>query len=141
MLPAPGQIERALGFRADGLDDLAVSAEVLDAPDHLDVHQARLVTDRSPSVDGARGLVHVVTGSNPLASAKDLTAASEIKGMDLARMAVQRNGGAWLEPPTAATTGGAVVTSDADDIRHLLRTLGARVGMARVARRAGALRP
>ena len=27
---------------------------------------------------------------------------------------------------TAATTGGAVVTSDADDIRHLLRTLGVR---------------
>ena len=28
---------------------------------------------------------------------------------------------------TAATTGGAVVTSDMDDIRHLLRTLGVRI--------------
>jgi predicted nucleic acid-binding protein len=28
---------------------------------------------------------------------------------------------------TAATTGGAVVTSDTDDIRHLLRTLGVRL--------------
>jgi len=47
MLPAPGQVERALGFRVDGLDDLAVFAEILDAASHLDVHHAWLVTDRS----------------------------------------------------------------------------------------------
>jgi len=69
------------------------------------MHHAWLVTDRSPSVDGACGLVHVAAGSDPLASAKDLTGASEIEGVHLAGMAVQRNGAARLDftGPTAAT--------------------------------------
>src|SRR6266581_3993728 len=41
MLPAPGQVHRALGVRVHGLDDLAVLTEILDGADDLDVHHAR----------------------------------------------------------------------------------------------------
>jgi hypothetical protein len=40
---------------------------------------------------------HVVTGPDPLAGAQDLPGTSEVEGMDLAGMAVQRHGAAWLE--------------------------------------------
>src|ERR1044071_3721903 len=73
VLPAPGQVHRALGFRIHGLDDLAVVAEVLDGAGDLDVHHAGLVADGSPSVEGARGLVDVVAGSDALAGPEDLT--------------------------------------------------------------------
>jgi hypothetical protein len=37
VLPAPGQVQRALGARVDGVDDLAVLAEILDGAGDLDV--------------------------------------------------------------------------------------------------------
>src|SRR5689334_8531514 len=83
MLPAPGQVPRAPGFRVHGLDDLAVPAEILDAAGDLDVHHTRLVADRSPAVHGSGGLVHVVTGSDSLAGAEDLTRASEVDRVQL----------------------------------------------------------
>ena len=70
MLPAPGQIPRAPGFRVHGLDDLAVPAEILDAAGDLDVYHTWLVADRSPTVHGSSGLVHVVTGPDSLARAE-----------------------------------------------------------------------
>src|SRR5215831_16491363 len=51
-----------------------------------------------PSVDGAWGLVHVVTGPYPLAGAEDLTRASEVERVYLAAVTMQRNGAARLEP-------------------------------------------
>ena len=98
MLPAPSQIERALGFRGDGLDDLVVVAEILDGVGDLDMHDAWLITDRLPTVDCACRLVHVVTGTYPLASPEDLTGASLVERVYLAGMSMHRNGAAWLEP-------------------------------------------
>src|SRR6516165_557158 len=98
MLPAPGQVDLPLRRRADGLGDLAILTEVLDDTGHLDVYHAWPVTDRSPPVDHAGGLVHVVTGPDPLAGAEDLPGAREVEGVDLPGMAVHRHGAAWVEP-------------------------------------------
>src|SRR5215471_2300737 len=62
------------------------------------MHHAGLITDRPPSVDGVRGLVHVATRAYPLAGAEDLTGASEVERVYLAGMAMQRNAAARLEP-------------------------------------------
>src|SRR5215469_12228416 len=98
MLPAPGQVDLPLARRAHGLGDLAILAEVLDDTGHLDVHHAWHVTDRSPPVDHASGLVHIAAGPDSLPSAEDLPGTSEVEGMDLAGMAMHRHGAAWLEP-------------------------------------------
>src|SRR6201999_2955138 len=98
VLPAPGQVHRALGFRVHGLDDLAVVAEVLDGAGDLDVHHARPVANGSPSVEGARGLVDVVAGPDALPGTEDLTGPGEVEGMDVAGMAVHRDRAARLEP-------------------------------------------
>src|SRR5215831_19199882 len=62
------------------------------------MHHARLIADRSPSVDGACRLVHVVTWAYPLAGAEDLTGTGEVERVYLAGVAMHRNGAAWLEP-------------------------------------------
>jgi len=70
---------------------------VLDHPGHLEVHDARLITDRYPGVDGACGLVHAVPGGDQVAGAADLPGARQVEGMDFAGMAVQWHTAAWLQ--------------------------------------------
>src|SRR6516162_5457081 len=75
------------------------------------------VTDRSPPVDGPCRLVYVVTRPDPLAGAQDLPGTSEVEGMDLAGMAVQRHDGARLEPHQL----GPAVRSEAQRAERLAR--------------------
>ncbi len=98
VLLAPGQVDLPLGRRADGLGDLAILIEVLDDTGHLDVHHAWPVTDRSPPVDGAGGLVHIVAGADPLPGAEYLPGARDVEGVDLPGVPVRRHTGPRLEP-------------------------------------------
>src|SRR5215475_6673328 len=64
-----------------------------------------------------RSLVHVVTGSYPLAGAEDLTRASEVERVHLAGVTMERNGAARLEPHQL----GPAVRGEAQRAKRLAR--------------------
>src|SRR5258708_16270777 len=99
VLLAPGQVDLPLGRRADGLGDLAILIEVLDDTGHLDVHHAWPVTDRSPPVDGAGGLVPIVARADPLPGAEYLPGARDGGGVGLPGVPVRRPTRPPLGPP------------------------------------------